>query len=458
MTAKRLLVALTGTVLLAVLTGGPWYLGQRAEQVYRAEVAALGRQPQALRVVSESYSRGWFQSQARLELSPAAGDLAKDLRLRIDSRVSHGPHVLADLGWPPALARVASTIHVEHPELRLAGVQADTRIGWNGASLTRLRLPALDQPANGDRPGVRTLPGQAEVRFSPAAGSLQASIDLPSLELRQSGGKLLMAVRDLHAANSSVPWVGGLRLVSGDVVLGHLNAHLDSGPLGAVEARDLRLSVLSQPGDGLLDFHLSSGAGALRIQGADYAPSQVQVSVTRLDGATLAALQQDLEVLAGRDLPEAMLGIASAALLMRHLPALAAADPCLAVERLDIATPSGPVTAHLSLGVQGLTAGDLEAGGGAWLRRLVVDGEMSLPRTVAVSLVAFLRHGQDAPGEVTPQRAEAQAAAAAREVDGLLRDGWISVDGERLTTVVKLGDGLLTVNGKTLPTGGVLPL
>ena len=58
--------------------------------------------------------------------------------MRVDSRISHGPRALADLTWPPTLARVASTLELEHPAVRFAGVQADTRIGWNGERLTRV--------------------------------------------------------------------------------------------------------------------------------------------------------------------------------------------------------------------------------------------------------------------------------------------------------------------------------
>lgn len=461
MNIKQLPVALLAVALLAALVAGPWFLGERAERIYRAELAALQRQPQAPRIVSETYRRGWFHSDASMELRPAAGDLAEDLRVHIDSRISHGPRALADLTWPPALARVASTLALEHPALHLSGVQADTRIGWDGEGLTRVALPGMDRPASGGNPGLRTAAGHGELRISPSAGPIAASIDIPSLEVLGEGGTILLTLRDLHAANTIVPWLPGLRIASGNFLIGQVRAE---GPDGPIEARDLSLSVQSRPEGGLLDVHLSYRAGVLRIGGADYAPSQADFSATRLDGATLAALQRDLEGLSGKNLPEAMVGIATAAIMMQHLPALAAVDPGVALDRLDIATPSGPVTGRVVLGVKGLTPADIDSRG-TWMRRLVGDGELSLPRAVALAVLTAVQRqkaldavGDSAPEEFAPEQEQAMADAAAMQIDDLVQEGWIAADGERLRTALKLADGLLTVNGKTLPIGGAMSL
>ncbi len=463
MNTKHLSAALSALVVLVALVAGPWFLGERAEHAYRDELAALQRQPHGPRVVSEVYRRGWFRSEASIELIPAAGDLAEDLRLRIDSHISHGPRALADLAWPPALARITSTLALEHPEMHLVGVQADTRVDWDGGAVARIALPAMDQPASGDGPGLRTAPGHGELRFGAAKGLIAASLDLPSVEVVGDGGEALLALHDLHAVNNTSPWIPGLNTLSGDFSIAHVKAAL---PNGEVEARDLNLSIQSRAEGGLLDLHLSYRVGVLRIDGADYAPSQVDFSLSRLDGATLSTLQQDVEELSGQNLPEAMAGIAAAALIMKHLPALAAPNPTIAMDRLDIATPSGPVTGRLALGVQGLTASDLN-GQGTWLRRLVGDGELSLPRTVALALLTELQHqralqaeGQNeiAPGAFTPEQEQALADAAAAQIDDLLTEGWIGALGERLRTVLKLADGLLTVNGKTLPIGGAMAL
>jgi uncharacterized protein YdgA (DUF945 family) len=461
MKIRQLPIAFLAVVVLAVLVAGPWFLGERAERVYRDELAALQRQSKAPRIVSETYRRGWFHSEASIELRPATGDLAEDLRLHIDSRISHGPRALADLTWPPALARVDSTLKLEHPALHLSGVQADTRIGWNGEGLTRIALPGLNQPASGGKPGLRTAAGHGELRMNPATGPVAASIDIPSLEVLGEGGAILVSLRDLHAANTILPWLPGLRIASGDLRIGQVRAE---GPDGPTEARDLSLSVESRPKGGLLDVHLSYRAGVLRIGGADYAPSQADFSATRLDGATLAALQRDLEGLSGKNLPEAMVGIATAAIMMQHLPALAAVDPGIALDRLDIATPSGPVTGRVVLGVKGLTAADIDSRG-TWMRRLVGEGELSLPRAVALAVLTAAQRQKaldaaedSASVESTPEQEQAMADAAAMQIDDLVQEGWIAADGERLQTVLKLADGLLTVNGKTLPIGGAMPL
>jgi uncharacterized protein YdgA (DUF945 family) len=230
-----------------------------------------------------------------------------------------------------------------------------------------------------------------------------------------------------------------------------------------VEARDLRVDVRSSQNDGLLDLAVNYSVGELRIGGSDYAPAQIDIRIGGLRGEALAALQRDIEALATEGLPEAMAGIARLAVLIKHLPELAATDPRIAVERLDIATPEGPVSGHLTLGVQGLTGADL-AGKQTWVRRLASDGDLSLPRDVALTLVARgLRQkaleaaAETQAGELTPAQEQAATdaanSAATIQLDALLRDGWMEAEGERLKTSLKLANGLLTVNGKTLPIG-----
>jgi hypothetical protein len=104
-------------------------------------------------------------------------------------------------------------------------------------------------------------------------------------------------------------------------------------------------------------------------------------------------------------------------------------------------------------------------GRGTWLRRLVGDGELSLPRAVALALLAQVQRqkaleaaADPATGDITPQQERTLSEAAAVQIDDLLQEGWIAADGERLRTVLKLADGLLTVNGKTLPIGGAMSL
>ena len=154
-----------------------------------------------------------------------------------------------------------------------------------------------------------------------------------------------------------------------------------------------------------------------------------------------------------------MAGIARLAVLLRHLPELAATNPSVAIKRLNIATPEGQASGHLTLGVQGLTETDLLSKG-AWIQRLTGDGELSLPRRVALKLAtrAILQKAQgatDRQGQpaLTADQEQAAADAATAQLDGLVSSGWISAEGDRIKTVLMLADGLLTINGKTLPIG-----
>ncbi len=455
MNAKRGTAALIGLALVAVVTLGPWYLGQRAEQAYRDQLAALERQPKGWRVVTEDYRRGWFSSQASAELAPTQEGLADALRLRIDSHLTHGPQGLSDLTWPPTLTRADSLLALDHPMVQLSGVRAQTRIGWDGDALSRIELPAMDQPADDNRLGLRIAAGQGELHVG-RAGPIAARIELPALELLDAQGHAFLALRGLKAANEITPWLPGLGIGSGDLSIAEAAVQ---APDLEIDARDLHIAIGSHQDAGLLEILISYSVATLRIDGADYAPSQIDISLNRLGGEALSAVQTDLAEIAAQDQPEAMAGIARLAVLMRHLPELAVTNPSIAIKHLDIATPEGQVSGHLTLGVQGLTATDLLSKG-AWIQRLTGDGELSLPRRVALKLAtrAILQKAQGASDHqdrppLTADQEQAAADAATAQLDGLLSSGWIGAEGDRIKTTLMLADGLLTINGKTLPIG-----
>jgi uncharacterized protein YdgA (DUF945 family) len=453
MRIQTLAAALIAAPALVVVVG-PYWLGGRAELAYRTTFAEIRGRPQVMQVLREDYRRGWFSSKASLELVPSAADQGTDLRLRIDSDVAHGPRSLEGLNWPPALAEIRSRLALEHPDFHLEGVEIDTRLAWDGGGASQLRLPAMDLQAAGEAPGLRSAAATGMVRFEPG-GSTTGHLDLPSLELVGADGAALLVLRDLQAEHSTTPWLPGILVGTGKVTVSEAYG---SGATEPLVAEDLAFDFEAQPEDGLLGVRFSYGVGVLSVGDADYGPSRVEFRASRLDGAALSALQQDLGDLNAQALPEAMAGVAAVAVLMKHLPALVAADPQLALNRLEVVTPQGPIQGRLAIGTQGLTGTDLMVG--AWLERLVADGELNLPRSIAVTLLAqgqretlleTLAADGRAEADLTQDEEQALESVAATQLELLVQGGWVKDEGGRLTSVLKLADGVLTINGKPLP-------
>jgi uncharacterized protein YdgA (DUF945 family) len=453
MRIQTLAAALIAAPALVVVVG-PYWLGERAEMAYRTTLAEIQGQPQVMQVLHEDYRRGWFSSKASLELVPGTADQGTDLRLRIASDVAHGPRSLGGLTWPPALAEVRSRLALEHRDFRLEGMEVDTRLAWDGGGVAQLRLPPMELHATGEAPGLRSAAATGTVRFEPG-GSSTGRLDLPSLELVEADGAALLALRGIQAQHSTTPWLPGILVGTGKLTVSEAYG---SGATEPLVAEDLVFGFEAQPEDGLLGVRISYGAGVLSLGDADYGPSLVEFRASRLDGAALSALQQDLGDLNEQGLPEAMAGIAAAGVLMKRLPALVAADPQLALDRLEVATPQGPIQGRLAIGIQGLTGTDLMLG--AWLERLVADGELNLPRAIAVTLltqaqretlVETLAAEGLAEADLTQDEEQALESVAATQLDALVQGGWVKDEGGRLTSVLRLADGVLSINGKPLP-------
>ena len=460
MRIQPLIAALIAVPALAAVVG-PYWLGERAELAYRTTLAEIQGQPQVMQVIHEDYRRGWFSSKASLELVPGTADQGTDLRLRVDSDVAHGPRSLAGLIWPPVLAEIRSRLALEHPAFHLEGVGIDTQLAWDGGGVSQLRLPAMELHATGEAPGLRSAAATGLVRFEPG-GSSTGHLELPSLELVGADGAALLVLRDLQAEHSTTPWLPGILVGTGKLTVSEAYG---SGATEPFVAEDLAFGFEAQPEDGLLGVRLSYGVGVLSVGDADYGPSRVEFRASRLDGAALSALQQDLGDLNAQGLPEAMAGIAAAGVLMKHLPALVAADPQLALDRLEVVTPQGPIQGRLAIGIKRLTGTDLMVG--AWLERLVADGELSLPRSIAVALLAqaqretlleTLAAEGRAEADLTQDEEQALESVAAAQLELLVQGGWVKDEGGRLTSVLRLADGVLTINGKPLPLDEAVPL
>ena len=71
-----------------------------------------------------------------------------------------------------------------------------------------------------------------------------------------------------------------------------------------------------------------------------------------------------------------------------------------------------------------------------WLTAVAGEGEIDLPESIALDWLA--QSGQGTP------------AAARQRLNGWLDAGWVSARDGRLTSTVRLTDGVFSINGKTM--------
>jgi uncharacterized protein YdgA (DUF945 family) len=451
---RRIILAALGVVLALALVL-PWFLGGQARASYEAILAGMSEQ--GLRVVETGYERGWFSSLAQAELvgDPPAGT-SEGVRLRISSRVNHGP-------WSPDAPRLvpAAAIVESRVEARLPGIEPPpllltTVIELDGGGTTRVRLPAIERPAGVGESGVRSEEGIGEVRFAPGFASFEGRFELPSLEIDgETGGQVLL--RGLRSESAASRGAGGLYVGHGLVTVDSLAL---PGVPGGIEARGLSVASRSEPREGgLIDLGTELRLDDIQVEGNGYGPVLLALSLTRVPAEALAALQQAARASAS----DPAAGQAVAAAMAAQLPSLLEHDPRLALDRLEVKTPEGVVEAQVWVRLPGLTP-EVLALPGAWLAHLEGAAELAIPKPLLLDLIAAgqrartlteLRRRDPDIAELPPEMVPQLAAAARDQLAALVRDGWAEEQAGRVATTVKLGDGLLTINGKTLPIGGM---
>ncbi|QQO56199.1 MAG: YdgA family protein [Thiohalocapsa sp. PB-PSB1] len=430
----------------------PWLLGFRIEQLYRAAVDELINA--GYRVTRDDYRRDWFQSRALLVIGPPTSGEAQPARLQIATRMDHGPGGGSPWRWPPVLAVARARATVIDAPRRLPPLLIDSTFELGGALAIELRLP--DIAYSGNVGNLHLVNGQGKLRLFDGQTGWHGQGELGLLEAIDTNGKRLMF--------EGLGWRLRLRDLPEHASQGALEFRLDSLHLDATARRpSLELAGLSLDVTTAIDASQASAEATLRIERlsidhANFAPSQLQLVASGIDAPALTALLDAQRQLGARNLPESLRGLALGELLSKSLPDLASADPRLTLQRLELRTPNGMLNASGHVQLSG-AAGAVAEPSAFWSRRLSGEAQISLPQALVLQLLIDaqrrriqreLRYRGE-PAEPLPSGLEEEVMAAAQaSLLGLLGDGWLEAERGRLSVAITLGEGLLTLNGKSL--------
>ncbi|MGB5832074.1 MAG: YdgA family protein [Thiohalocapsa sp.] len=455
MTRRAIAVVLAATVALALIL--PWFLGLRAEKLYRSSVERLS--DAGYRILQDQYQRGWLQSKALLVIAPNAISGEEPPRLQIASRVAHGPLGNQLSRWPPVLAGARSRVTVIGGPRRLPPLHVRIAVAVGGSIAADLLLP--DVTYSGAAGNLHLVDGRGELRVGVDQDHWSGSGELPLLQAVDLAGRAL-ALKGLgwrfklRSLNAGLP-IGELVLTLNGL---QLDAATDQPPLD-VAGVTLRLQTAVDAAQVETDAEIR--VDQFRINGADFAPSRLRMGLNGVDEPSLSALLDGLRSLDAGDLPETMRGLAIGALVTESLPDLIARSPRLVLDHLELTTPLGSVTAsgHLAL------SGDDRTMAGQptlWTQRLSGGVKVSGPQALVLQMLVReqrrriqreLRHRGE-PSEPIPESLEEEVVSAAQAaLLSMIRDGWLVSDRGRLSAAAVIGDGLLTLNGKTFPIIGL---
>jgi uncharacterized protein YdgA (DUF945 family) len=435
--------------LVLVLAGAPGVLGTLAERAYRELLGELLSALPPGSVLSEHYERGWFHSHASMELavSPRPETQgAVPLHLRIDSRIEQGPLHWLSSGLPPSLARIHSQVKLpDHPSA--PPLLVTTELGASGKTLSRFQVPAGDTTGSQGDHRLRHGELTGSLRLDPFSRTLGLDLDLPELALSTPAGPVA-TVADLRLTSELRSAPAGIHPGAPETKGGSLigPARAQPGDLtGRTSAPGTRAPRYPLPGP--IDLRAQAEARGLTLGDRLYREPRLGITAERLDGEAVAELASSLATFSSGAVPRPMRGLLGAALLAQVLPRLAATQPRISIDPLQMDTPEGPLSARLDLSLE--PGSNAAKGPGLnpirpsdWIAAIQAEGEIDLPEPLA---------RRWATGEGLGSKTGAQPS----RLQSWLDDGWVSLREGRIVSAFRLADGLLTINGKTLPLLGL---
>ena len=452
-----LLFVVIGAVLLAL----PGVIGFQMESRYQALLENL--EQAGLSVVDNDYQRGWFGSSARTRLRVVFPEQAIDqdigeVGFEVRSDIVHGPLIPNGLG----LGEIDSEIWVDgerlFPEEYPASMK--TLVALDGGGQVRLELPPITLTPQSDRPAVEFAGLSGSIRFDAELSEAEAEVRMEGVSGQDDKGNLV----DIGPTSLvSRSWVGpsGLTLGSGKFELQRLAMNFPTSPpvsLTGLRA-DIDSSEQQQRVAGSATYQLQTA----EIDGESYGPATLQFEFDNFSAPVLLRMQQELEELNRQSLSEQQQGIAMMSILISHVSQLLEHDPGVALRKLHLVTPQGVLEGHVALQSKGLKWEEI-SDPQKLLEKLSADLSLRIPEQMlrlileqqAVAQIAQqVQQTQSLGGEAELPDAESLQAMAEtianQQLEMLLAQGVIERDGEVIATVAVLSEGLMTVNGKSIP-------
>lgn len=468
---RKLLVTIL--ILLALLLLSiPSVVGRQAEAQYQVLVTQM--QMSGLRVVRNEYQRGWFGATAETELEltlPQGKDghqtLEQPLRLVLAHRISHGP-------FSPEQGLLGDRLVID-TEILSAGrplFSADnpatiqTRVALDGEGQTLIDLPAVDLPAQKGHPRIQFQGAKGDIAFSMDQGPVVVDMDMPYLQI-DNRQQALLEVGNLSLDGEYWRDASGLMLGHGGLVIRHMAAR-SQGDVGHMEIRDLQIGVESSAEEGMVKGGINYRIASMEVEGNAYGPLNLDLRLANFSAPVLARVQQAMEEMGAQGLSPDQQGMAVVSVLMGNGAEFLQGDPRFSIERLYVETPDGVIEGRFDLQPVGLEWEEISRLD-VVMNKLRAEASLRMPevsfrglfaqqarQALMMQLEQRRLQGAEMPA-LSPEQMDAQVAAMAEQQLQALLQQQVLVRTERgVETVASLDDGLLTVNGKTIPLGAMM--
>ena len=474
----------SGIVIILVLaaagfTGAAYWSGIQAQRWYEEALAQGAKNPN-IKFSTVSYHRGLFSSQSvtRIQFvmpegSPSTG---ADPSFSIRQDIYHGPLPLAGRGvadvpmqWAGSVVRAVLEPDSSAWTRELAKVYGNqppvvaiSKIGFDGASDTRITMPPLTLNNVDEVQSLKFSGLQGQFQVAPKATAVQGNMTVASLE---AVGKPV-AASEGQAASSA----GQVNLRDLSLKVNQRQGAFDL-LFGESSFKISELSVKDQnTGAPLLINDLSINA-SLVPQGAQQVAAEMSIkagkvtadqqsgegsfklTLRNLDGATVVQLQQWQEKFAANPNDPTMFEE-----LLKLMKTLLNGKPELLIDS-QAKLAQGDWRGQLTLNFQSLgevnplldPSGLMKA-----LEKGAAEVAVSKPLVEALLIssaketaLAQAQKEGSAADDATIQNLAAQQVA--QQLQGLMATGFVKLDGDTYQSTAKFENGKLSVNGQDIP-------
>ncbi len=453
-------LAILFSILVLALFIAPGLIGFKAQSQYQEIVSGMERA--GVEVISSEYKRGWFGSQAetefRLTLPPNVE--ANEFKFSMQSDIVHGP-LSTDGGL--ALASIGTSFKIDGKTLfpEEGNKILNTKIGLDGNGKTLITVPALKIAGEPGRPELQFGGADGELLFDVGFTQIDLELNIPEFWVGGADGESFRVTKVTLGSNSKS---GLSNLQMGKAELGIKQIDFVNPKNGlAVTKLGIRLIGDTREDGVNLVFGADYSVDAIAVNDASYGPAELSVEIENIPAAVAARIQQGMQQLRSQKLPEKQQAMAVMGLLLGVGPDILEADPKLTIKRLFIKTPDGDIDGSLSIAADGLLwkeIGDVQA----MLDKLNADASIRLPEKLLQSMLeAQAKQSVVQNIEMRKKMGESVDMPSPEEIQtvgksmveqrlgDLLQQGLLVRDEAYISSSAKLGGGLLSVNGKTIP-------
>ncbi|QDY41847.1 YdgA family protein [Candidatus Pantoea soli] len=474
---KKTKVAVGVIVALGVIwTGAAWFTGKQLEshkdemlQNANAQINAYAPNSR-LTLSYQDYQRGVFSSKTRLVIQASSQTVDNPLlkpgqSIVLNETIDHGPFPFAQLkrgNLIPSMASVHSELENTDAVKKLfeltqgkSLVNADTRVGYSGATDTDLTLLPVDysNAQTGDR--LATNGGTLNLSADSKGDKVSLQGDFSSIAVtskNQLAQPVLFTLNGLKLGGDTHLSPEGVRVGDQTLTLDKLEASINGQEGLKLENMDGKSSFDNK--DGKIGGHIDYKVGNMTLQKQPFGEAKVAMKFAQFDAQAVKtfsdnynAQMQDLLSQPGVAEDPIRYQMSVQTILKNNLPVLLKGAPSISIAPLSWKNDKGESTFNLNVGFNdpASVTGEPQSLGAAVDRVLkTLDGKLNINMPMATEVMRHVGLAEGYQGDDAQKLADQQ-------VKGLAAMGQMfrltQQQDDNITTSLQYSNGQVIMNG-----------